>query len=127
MDFELSEEQRALRDTAREFARNEMADSAGRWDEEKFFPEDTLRAAAALGLAGMFVRDDIGGSGLGRVGGALVFEELAAACPSTAAFISIHNMVAWMIDSFGSQAQRETFLGQSGGKKSSVVAMPRTW
>ena len=110
MDFELSEEQRALRDTAREFARNEMADSAGRWDEERIFPEDTLRAAAALGLAGMFVRDDIGGSGLGRVDGALVFEELAAACPSTAAFISIHNMVAWMIDSFGSQAQRETFL-----------------
>jgi alkylation response protein AidB-like acyl-CoA dehydrogenase len=110
MDFELSEEQRALRDTAREFARNEMADRAGTWDEDRVFPEDTLRAAAALGLAGMFVRDDIGGSGLGRVDGALVFEELAAACPSTAAFVSIHNMVAWMIDSFGSQAQREAFL-----------------
>ena len=110
MNFELSEEQRALQEMTRDFAKNEMAEQAGEWDENRVFPEETLRAAAALGLAGMFVSDDFGGAGLGRVDGALVFEELAAACPSTAAFISIHNMVAWMIDSFGSQAQRESFL-----------------
>ncbi len=110
MDFELSEEQRAFRDTAREFAANEMAPHAARWDEEKVFPEDTLRKAAALGFAGIYLGDDVGGAGLSRLDAAVIFEELAAGCTSTAAYISIHNMAAWMIDRFGSGEQRHRFL-----------------
>ncbi len=110
MNFELSEEQRAIREMAHEFARNEMAPNAGHWDEEKIFPEEVLRSAAALGLAAMFVREQSGGTGISRLAGSLVFEELASACPSTAAYISIHNMVAWMIDSFGDDRQRAEFL-----------------
>ncbi|MCW2238502.1 isobutyryl-CoA dehydrogenase [Azospirillum canadense] len=110
MDFALSEEQQAFRDTARDFARQEMAPHAARWDEESIFPVDTLRQAAALGFAGIYVGDDVGGSGLGRLDAAVIFEELAAACPSTAAYISIHNMASWMIDRFGNAEQRERFL-----------------
>ncbi|KAA0678560.1 isobutyryl-CoA dehydrogenase [Roseomonas genomospecies 6] len=110
MDFALSEEQQAFRDTARDFAQREMAPKAALWDEESVFPVDTLRQAAALGFAGIYVGDDVGGSGLGRLDAALIFEELAAACPSTAAYISIHNMASWMIDRFGNPEQRERFL-----------------
>jgi alkylation response protein AidB-like acyl-CoA dehydrogenase len=110
MDFQLSEDQRAFRDAARGFAASEMAPHAARWDEDKVFPEDTLRQAAALGFAGIYVRDDVGGAGLSRLDAAVIFEELAAACPSTAAYISIHNMASWMIDRFGSDAQRRAFL-----------------
>jgi alkylation response protein AidB-like acyl-CoA dehydrogenase len=110
MDFTLSDDQAAFRDTARDFARREMAAQAARWDAEKVFPEDTLRQAAALGFGGIYVRDDVGGSGLGRLDAALIMEELAAACPSTAAYISIHNMAAWMIDAFGEDMQRHRFL-----------------
>jgi len=110
MDFRLSEEQVQFQNVARVFAANEMAPYASRWDEEKIFPEDTLRAAAALGFAGLYVREDVGGSGLGRLDAALIFEELAAACPSTAAYLTIHNMVAWMVDRFGTDEQRHRFL-----------------
>ena len=110
MNFDLSDEQRAFQDSARAFAAAEMAPYAARWDEEKIFPVDTLRAAAALGFGGLYVRDDVGGSGLTRLDAAIIFEELAAGCASTAAFISIHNMAAWMIDRFGDAAQRSKFL-----------------
>jgi len=110
MIFEPSEEQAAFRDTARQFAAEHMAPFAAEWDQEKFFPVETLRRAAALGFAGLFVREASGGSGLGRVDATLLFEELAAACPSTAAFLSIHNMVGWMIDRFGSAEQQQRFL-----------------
>ncbi|MDX1710567.1 MAG: acyl-CoA dehydrogenase family protein [Rhodovibrionaceae bacterium] len=110
MDFQLTEEQRAFQDAAREFAENEMAPHAEKWDEEKIFPEDTLRQAAELGFAGIYCKDDVGGAGLSRLDAAIIFEELAAACPSTAAYISIHNMAAWMIDNFGSDEQRQQFL-----------------
>lgn len=110
MDFHMTEEQRAFQDAARSFAQNEMAPNAKLWDEEHIFPEDTLRAAAELGFAGIYVGDDVGGSGLTRLDAAIIFEELAAACPSTAAYISIHNMAAWMIDRFGNDAQRQEFL-----------------
>jgi hypothetical protein len=110
MDFELSEEQRAIRETARAFAADRLAPNAARWDEEKFFPEAELRAAAALGFGGICIADDVGGSGLSRLDAALIFEELAAGCTSTAAYISIHNMAAWMIDCFGDEAQRRRFL-----------------
>ncbi len=110
MDFSLTEEQVQFQDVAREFAANEMAPHAERWDEEKIFPEDTLRQAAELGFAGIYVRDDVGGSGLGRLDAVVIFEELAAACPSTAAYLSIHNMSSWMIDRFGNDDQRQRFL-----------------
>ncbi len=110
MDFELSEEQRAFQETAREFAANEMAPHAAHWDEARVFPEDALRKAAALGFAGSYLGGDVGGAGLSRLDAAVIFEELAAGCTSTAAYISIHNMAAWMIDRFGSGEQRRRFL-----------------
>tara|TARA_R110002110_G_scaffold322081_3_gene534455 strand:- start:3483 stop:4622 length:1140 start_codon:yes stop_codon:yes gene_type:complete len=110
MNFELNPEQQAFQDAARDFATGEMAPHAAEWDEKSIFPEDTLRAAAALGFAGIYVQEDVGGSELGRLDAAIIFEELAAACPSTAAYISIHNMAAWMIDRFGNTDQRRKFL-----------------
>src|SRR5438270_13145997 len=110
MDFTLTEDQQAFRDTARQFATERMLPEAARWDVEKIFPEAVLREAAALGFGGIYVRDDVGGSGLSRFDAALIMEELAAACPSTAAYISIHNMAAWMIDRFGADEQRRRFV-----------------
>ena len=110
MDFELSEEQRAFQDLARGFAETELMPHAALWDERCVFPVETLRAAAKLGFAGIYVREDVGGAGLSRLDAALIFEELARGCTSTAAYLSIHNMVAWMIDSFGSAAQRARWL-----------------
>jgi len=110
MDFSLTEDQRAFQATARQFARDEMMPHARDWDDKEIFPEDALRAAASLGFAGIYVRDDVGGSALNRLDAALIFEELAQGCTSTAAYISIHNMVAWMIDRFGGEEQRQRFL-----------------
>jgi alkylation response protein AidB-like acyl-CoA dehydrogenase len=110
MDFNFTEEQRAFQATAREFAQRSMMPHAAAWDEGEIFPIGTLREAAALGFAGIYVRDDVGGSGLSRLDAALIFEELAQGCPSTAAYISIHNMVAWMIDRFGGEELRQRFL-----------------
>ena len=110
MDFSLSEEQRAIQEAARAFSDAELAPNAARWDEDKHFPVEVLRQAAALGLAALYVREDVGGSGLGRVEAALVFEALARGCVSTAAFLSIHNMCGWMIDRFGSEALRGAWL-----------------
>jgi hypothetical protein len=110
MDFELTDDQRAFQDTARAFAAERLAPNAARWDAERHFPAAELREAAALGFAGLYVPEEHGGTGLSRLDAALVFEELAAACPSTTAFLTIHNMVAWMIASFGSQAQRDRWL-----------------
>ena len=110
MEFSLSDEQRAFRETARAFAREDWLPQAPGWDERQEFPVEALRRAAALGFAAIYVGEEFGGSGLGRVDAALIFEELAAACPSTAAYLSIHNMVAWMIDRFGSGEQRARLL-----------------
>ena len=110
MDFSLTEEQRAFQATARQFARETMMPHAKRWDEGEIFPVQTLREAAALGFAGIYVREDVGGSALDRLDATLIFEELAQACPSTAAYISIHNMVAWMIDRFAAEDVRRRFL-----------------
>ena len=110
MDFNLTEEQRAFQATARQFARDAMMPHARDWDENEIFPVDTLREAASVGFGGIYVRDDVGGSGLTRLDATLIFEELAQGCPSTAAYISIHNMVAWMIDRFGAADVRERFL-----------------
>jgi alkylation response protein AidB-like acyl-CoA dehydrogenase len=110
MDFDLTEEQRAIQDLARLFALTELAPNAGHWDEEEIFPVETLRKAAELGFAAIYTRAEHGGSGLGRLEAALIFEELATACVSTAAFLSIHNMVTWVIDRFGNEAQRRQYL-----------------
>ncbi|WP_026380201.1 isobutyryl-CoA dehydrogenase [Afifella pfennigii] len=110
MDFELSEEQRSFLDLAESFARDEMAPHARRWDEEHHFPMDVLRRAAKLGFGAIYAREDVGGSGLGRLDAALIFEGLAQGCTSTAAYLSIHNMATWMIDAFGSDEQRRRFV-----------------
>jgi alkylation response protein AidB-like acyl-CoA dehydrogenase len=110
MDFELTEDQRAFQATARSFARDAMMPHARQWDEEEIFPVEALRRAAALGFAGIYVKEDVGGSALSRLDSALIFEELAQGCTSTAAYISIHNMAAWMIDGFGSAELRKKFL-----------------
>jgi len=108
--FALTEDHVAIRDMARGFAAEQMAPHAVAWDEQRHFPVDVMRAAAALGMGGIYVREDVGGSGLTRLDAALIFEALASGCPTVAAFISIHNMAAWMIDSYGSDAQRRRFL-----------------
>jgi len=110
MDFELSEEQRAFQETARNFARAEMMPFARAWDETETFPADKLRSAAALGFGGVYVGEDVGGAALTSLDATVIYEELAQGCTSTTAYISIHNMAAWMIDTFGSDAQRRRFL-----------------
>ncbi len=110
MDFDLTEDQRAFQATARAFARDEMMPHARDWDEGEIFPVDALRKAAELGFGGIYVKDDVGGSALTRLDSTLIFEELAQGCTSTAAYISIHNMAAWMIDAFGGLEQRQKFL-----------------
>ena len=110
MDFALNDDQAAIQAAARTFAEAELAPHSARWDEEKVFPVQTLRAAAALGFAGLYVREEVGGSGLSRLDAALVFEELSRGDVAVAAYISIHNMVSWMIDRFGNDAQRQRWL-----------------
>ena len=110
MDFGLSEEQREFQDAARRFARGRLMPQAGRWDEERHFPAEELREAAGLGFGGIYVPEAHGGTGLGRLDAAVIFEELAYGCPSTAAFLTIHNMVAGMISRFGSEEQQARFL-----------------
>src|ERR1700733_14963192 len=110
MDFSLSDEQRAFQATARTFARDDMMPHARDWDEGEVFPVEALRKAAALGFGGIYVKEDVGGSALPRLDAAVIFEELAQGCTSTAAYISIHNMAAWMIDAYGGEKQRRKFL-----------------
>ncbi|HLJ21113.1 MAG TPA: isobutyryl-CoA dehydrogenase [Stellaceae bacterium] len=110
MDFELSDEQRVIQSTARDFAEREFRPHAAEWDEREIFPVDALREAAALGFAGVYVKEDVGGAALSRLDAALIFEELATGCVSTAAYLSIHNMASWMIDRFGNGEQRLRFV-----------------
>jgi len=110
MRFTLTEDQQAIQDMARAFAAAEMAPHSARWDEEKHFPVDVLRAAAGLGLAGIYVKEDVGGSALSRLDATLVFEALSYGDVSTAAFLSIHNMASWMIDRFSSEDLRRRYL-----------------
>nr|WP_082365031.1 isobutyryl-CoA dehydrogenase [Bosea vaviloviae] len=108
--FSLSEDQIAIRDMAQDFAAETLAPNAMRWDEEKHFPVEEMRAAAALGMGGIYIAEDVGGSGLSRLDAAVIFEALSTGCPTVAAYISIHNMCAWMIDRYGDEAQRQAFL-----------------
>jgi alkylation response protein AidB-like acyl-CoA dehydrogenase len=102
----LSDEQMMIREAAQRFAHDRMRPFAGEWDERKHFPVDVLREAAGLGFAAIYCREEHGGSGLTRLDGVLIFEQLARGCITSAAFLSIHNMCTWMIDSFGSADQR---------------------
>jgi len=108
--FELSEDQRAIREMTAAFAADRVAPYALDWDRERFFPANIIRETGPLGFGGIYVREDVGGSGLGRLDAVLIFEALAAACPAFAAFISIHNMATWMIDTFGDESQRQRFV-----------------
>ncbi|WP_206934350.1 acyl-CoA dehydrogenase family protein [Roseococcus thiosulfatophilus] len=108
--FDLPEATRELRATALDFARERIAPNAQAWDEARHFPVEVLREAAGLGMAGLYVREESGGAGLTRLDAAVVFEALATGCPTTSAFLSIHNMVAWMLDRWGSDAQRAEWL-----------------
>jgi len=110
MHFALNEDQIAVRAMARDFAAEKIAPHALHWDEHKHFPVEVMREAAKLGIGGIYIRDDVGGSAMSRLDAALIFEALAQGCPTVSAFISIHNMAAWMIDAFGSDAQRRRFL-----------------
>jgi butyryl-CoA dehydrogenase len=110
MQFALNEDQLAIRDMARAFASERIAPDALKWDQEKYFPVEVMREAAALGIGGIYIRDDVGGSGLTRFDAALIFEALAQGCPTVSAFLSIHNMSAWMIDAYGSDEQRRKWL-----------------
>ena len=110
MDFQLTEDQRAIEDAARTFAEAELLPNSAKWDEEKYFPRDVLKQAAEMGFAGIYVGEEHGGMGLGRVEAAVIFEELSRGDVATAAFISIHNMASWMIDKFGSADLRARFI-----------------
>ncbi|MFF9018162.1 acyl-CoA dehydrogenase family protein [Streptomyces sp. NPDC014870] len=105
-----TEDQLALAEVTLDFAQEQLAPHAVAWDQDKHFPVDVIRRAAALGLGGVYVREEHGGSGLTRADGVLVFETLATGCPSIAGYLSIHNMVAWMIDRYGDPAQRARWL-----------------
>jgi hypothetical protein len=100
MDFELNDDQRAFRRAARDFAAAEMAPFAAQWDAESIFPRATLAHAGELGFCGLYAGEDAGGLGLSRLDATIVLEELAAACPSTTAYLSIHNMATWMVTAF---------------------------
>ncbi|UCA45963.1 isobutyryl-CoA dehydrogenase [Pseudochrobactrum sp. XF203] len=112
MSGELNEEQSSIFAMAADFAAQELAPYALEWDEQKHFPVDVLRKAAALGMGGIYIRDDVGGSGLTRMDAALIFEALSQGCPVIASFLSIHNMCAWVIDAYGSETQRQKWLPQ---------------
>lgn len=109
MDFELNEDQIAFADMARAFAQNEMEPHAGEWDQEQIFPVEVLRNAGELGFCGLYSPEETGGLGLSRLDASIIFEQLAMGCTSTTAYITIHNMVAWMVSSFGNEGTRQTW------------------
>ncbi len=108
--FDLTDDQREIQDLARRFTADRITPHAGEWDEKHIFPRDTIKAAAELGFAAIYVSEESGGIALGRLEAALIMEAMAYGCPSTSAFISIHNMAAWMIDRFGSQTVKDKYL-----------------
>jgi alkylation response protein AidB-like acyl-CoA dehydrogenase len=106
----LTEEQIMIQDAAMNFSRTHLMPNAAEWDEKKHFPKDVIKEAADYRFSGIYVRDDVGGVGLGRLEASLIFEALSTGCVGTSAYISIHNMCAWMIDTYGNQEQREKYL-----------------
>lgn len=112
MDYRLTEDQQAIKDLAERFTADEITPHAAKWDEEHIFPRETIRKAADLGFGAIYLPEEDGGIGLGRVEAALIMEAMAYGCPSTSAFISIHNMAAWMISSYGDKPVKERYLPQ---------------
>ena len=110
MSAMFTDEQVMIRDMAQKFAKDRLLPYSEAWDRDSHFPVDVIKAAAELGFAGIYVKDDVGGSGLTRTDVALIFEQLSYGDVSTAAFISIHNMASWMIDTFGSDLQRQEWV-----------------
>ena len=108
--FELTDDQLAIQEMAQRFTADAITPHAAEWDEKHTFPRDTIRAAAELGFGSIYVSEESGGIGLGRLEAALIMEAMAYGCPSTSAFISIHNMAAWMIDRFGGQPVKDKYL-----------------
>jgi len=108
--FDLTDDQREVQDLARRFTADRITPNAAQWDEEHIFPRDTIKAAAELGFAAIYVSEESGGIALGRLEAALIMEAMAYGCPSTSAFISIHNMASWMIDRFGSPTVKDKYL-----------------
>lgn len=106
----LTEEQVMIQESAVNFAKTQLMPNAAEWDEKKHFPKDVIKQAADMGFAAIYVKDDVGGVGLGRIEASLIFEALATGCVGTSAYISIHNMCSWMIDSYGTEEQRQKFL-----------------
>ncbi len=124
MFFEMTEEQREIRDLVRKFAQNEIAPHAERWDEEAVFPRELFPPLAEMGLAGLFVPEEYGGSQLSRLTGALIYEEIGAADMSTAVWLSVHNMVAGLINTFGSDEQRQRWLpAMAAGRRLGAFAL----
>ena len=110
MQFDLTDDQRAIQETAQRFTADHITPFAAEWDEKHIFPRDTIKKAAELGFAAIYVGEESGGIGLGRLEAALIMEAMAYGCPSTSAFISIHNMASWMIDCFGAEAVKAKYL-----------------
>ena len=110
MQFALTDDQRQIQETAQRFTADRLTRNAGHWDEHHIFPRDVIRETAALGFSAIYVSPEGGGIGLGRLEAALIFEAMAYGCPSTSAFISIHNMASWMIDAFGSEELKARYL-----------------
>ena len=108
--FDLNEDQIAIQDMARKFTADAITPFAAQWDEGHIFPRDTIKAAAELGFAAIYVSEESGGIGLGRLEAALIMEAMAYGCPATSAFVSIHNMAAWMIDCFGDRCVKDKYL-----------------
>lgn len=108
--FDLTDDQRAIQEMAQRFTADAITPFAAKWDEDHVFPRDTIKSAAELGFAAIYVSEDSGGIGLGRLESALIMEAMAYGCPAVSAFISIHNMASWMIDSFGSETVKSKYL-----------------
>lgn len=110
MDFELSDEQRLLTDSARAFAARELAPHAADWDRDHHFPVEVIRRAAEQGYLALYIAEEDGGLGLSRLSSSLIFEQLAAGCVATTAYLTIHNMATWMLASFADQALKDAWL-----------------
>ena len=128
MDFNLNQDQLAFQSVARDFAEKELKPYAAEWDEKKYFPKATIKKAAEQGFCGLYVKEDKRGMAFSRLDTTLILEELAVACPSTAAYISIHNMTAWMIDEFGNENVREKFVPKlANGEWLSSYCLTEPW
>ncbi len=110
MNITLTEDQQSFKNLSKSFADAHLAPNANKWDETSYFPKDILKSAAELGFGALYTSEKYGGTGLSRLDSAIIFEQLATGCPSTTAFLSIHNMVTWMVDKFGSDDLRQTFI-----------------